>query len=446
VTILVTPDNLRTTAAEIERSARRLESLVGDTTQNVERAIASAWIEGHRASSLIARYRRAQPTMEVWPTYLRQFADRLRAAADAFDRADQMTGSGTPQFAPAAQQILLNYLRGANVSDWPIVPLFPGQWASIHDVVATGRFMQALFGNVTEPDVLVNTLQEMHYDGAADVVTLLQQSQGLDALPGLLGKLDVHGMEAVDFLTTIYERGLSVETVSDWGFSELAEKLVTANPVGMKAMLFNAGVQFAGGMAIDGTHLWQHWLTGGDASLVSYQIMDDGISAFSDALQDANLKNVFEGVGRVATDIYVEPLIKQYQETFRDPSVRNIMESIVLTTNPQYVGIWLMDHPEQRQELLTDAAGLLGDTLDVGSGIARLAPASARMGNSLIIGTEAQLIEWLPISDNTRQHLLNFASFQADVSGSFSDFTLRNPSRTDVDWGDTFRNSVSSRI
>lgn len=86
--IRVTPAQLRELADTLENKATRIEQRVENTSQIVESAIVRSFFAGHLATQLITRYRQVHSTMETWPGYLTQFAQRLREAADAFEQAD----------------------------------------------------------------------------------------------------------------------------------------------------------------------------------------------------------------------------------------------------------------------------------------------------------------------------------------------------------------------
>jgi hypothetical protein len=122
--IKITPAELRTLADALESNALRIKQGANETGRTIEGAISGGVFSGIRAENLIGRFRQTQPTMEVWPNQLTQFASMLRDAADAFTQADLVGGGGSVKGAStgpsddAANQKQIDGLKQDIADNW----------------------------------------------------------------------------------------------------------------------------------------------------------------------------------------------------------------------------------------------------------------------------------------------------------------------------------------
>jgi uncharacterized protein YukE len=239
---------------------------------------------------------------------------------------------------------------------------------------------------------------------------------------------------SADFVEYMQQNGLSLESLSEFGISTLAEegfeKLAAGGiPIGEIILLANDVNQFLGGMASGSSRFTMNLITGGDTTLRSYNNMNNSIKEFDDVIHDSDLGNLFDGLGRVGTDViqgYIEPLIERGQEFIKNPSLQTFgdlaLNTLIRTTalGPVAVAVDMAQSPRLRKELIQDVAGLTGDTMDFVTSIPRLPSAYTELATNMEVGISERMIEILPVDDTTRTELLDYVEQQQRHMGNLN--------------------------
>ena len=93
--ISVTPQALYAMANDIEAHASRIEASLHNASHTLDMLVGNGTFQGDSASVLVWRYHNIRGQMSRMPDRVRAYAQRIRLAAEAIERADQMRGTGT---------------------------------------------------------------------------------------------------------------------------------------------------------------------------------------------------------------------------------------------------------------------------------------------------------------------------------------------------------------
>lgn len=416
-------DYMRISFSSCETVAQALSneaSILFDVLYQIEqtaRRMLDASFEANFRSEIEFRYMEVRKNLEILANETDEMGRDLAYTAQLCRDLDATCATyfSSHQGIPSFQSFLQAILNSSG-------SLFPSDvW----------RITQAILGNIQNPGVISNVLRDLGYGSLSDYLNWAEQSASFQILPDLLGAiLDESDIPIVgnliDLIDRIDEEGLSTDSIGEWVAASLIEFGIGSSVVGSAILIGNTLLQAGGSITIDAHSIYRDLVTGGDSSLNSYQIMDYGIRQFRDALDDADLGELIDAAAAVGSDVYIEPVINQFQATWENPSISNLfMLSQLVSGSAPAQAIWMANHPEQITETLEDMAALTGQSIDFRNGIDRLPMTGVLMTESVVVGTGSRILEVFNIDDPIADTIVESGLLQHNLALDYSE-TLRS--------------------
>jgi len=419
--ILVRPNELRATAERLRASASRIQAVIQRVDEQMQ--LPGYVLSGYQAGEIRRRYQAKRDRLNAYHIRVKYFADQLDKVADRMEEADRSLLTNKQAFGSFSDFIeflLYISLRGKDIA---------GNYLEIIDGFVGGRLRFKDFLKQLGLQRFYTIFSKgIPYRGAWD--RFLKSKAFGNFLIGVNVVLDMFE----DIENGVPEvKAFTVNFVNNVVLAHLAD----VNPVVLKAMLINAGVQIYGDLTTGAQEILVNAIAS-DPQMKN--ILMEGVNDYGAAFDKADITKVPKEFFSTIYEVYLADTVDVGLKTkdglwtwaTEDGSIQglsntlNSLNEYAQQVNPTSELLVSLVHP--LAPLFTDPRGAegLGKTLqatvNVVDGVFEWNVAGySNMAMYLTIGAESVMSEIPWISDQTKEIFNNIANQQIRDIRSFAD-------------------------